>query len=609
MACLNWVTSATVSCIGWATQAIQTCIQWASQTIQSCEQWAQQTSSHCCDWWPCSWLCDIIVTVISWVCVVVAVIVVVFCVVFAIVVIVVCVLFLIIVTIVCAVWALLVYVFCLIWSVISIIFCISKANGGTAFLLTDGSIMMQERASAFGQPVSARRWWKLTPDGSGSYANGSWSRLADSNQDRLYFASAVLADGRVLVCGGEYSDVSGSFSQDFTNTCEIYDPVADSWSTIPAPPSTANPATTWTQIGDSPCALLPDGTFLIASLSTTDVARFDPTTNSWSTLSARAVGSASEESFVLMPDNTIASVSCINPTQTILYNIAADSWANGNVLPNDITGPIPGAVNEIGPGLLRYDGTAFFVGGSQNTAIYTPGARVAWTNGPAIPSPDGGKTQLGTIDGPGAILPNGNILVGAGPISVPGNFNSPASYFEFDGTVFNPTTAPPNNDCAVYLTRLLLLPNGDVFFAREDDSSFYAYHSDDAVPQESFRPVILTCPATFGPGDTIQVSGTQFNGLSQGTAYGDDSQAATNYPLVRLKDASGGVLYCRTSNHSTAGPGGTTVASMGVATGALMVTTNALIPPGLAPGGYNLEVVANGIASEPFAVTVRGKEG
>lgn len=602
-ACLDWVTTATKSCIGWATQAIQTCISWASQTIQSCAQWAQQSSSSCCDWWPCSWACDVIVTIISWVCAVFAIVVTVFCVLFAVIVIVVCVLFMIIVTVACAIWAVLVYIFCIFWSVISIIFCISNANGGTAFLLTDGTVMMQERGNVFGAGASTRRWWKLTPDGSGSYTNGSWSRLADSNQDRLYFASAVLADGRVIVCGGEYSDASGSFSQDDTNTCEIYDPVADSWSTIPAPTSTANPATTWTNVGDSPCTVLPDGTFLIASFNTTDVAKFDPTTNTWSALAARAV-SASEESFVLMPDSTIASASCNQPTKTIVYDIATDSWANDNALPTDVTGQIPGDVNEIGPGLLRYDGTAFFVGGNQNTAIYNPGARVKWTNGPAIPSPDGGKTQLGVLDGPGAILPNGNILVGAGPLSNPGNFNSPDSYFEFDGAVFNPTAAPPNNDCATYLTRLLLLPTGDIMFAREDDASFYAYHSDAAVPQDSFRPVIQTCPASFAPGDTIQVSGTQFNGLSQATAYGDDSQAATNYPLVRLTDANNGVRYCRTFNHNAAGPGGTTIASMGVATGALVVTTNAAIPSDLASGNYNLEVVANGIASQPFAVTV-----
>jgi hypothetical protein len=337
----------------------------------------------------------------------------------------------------------------------------------------------------------------------------------------------------------------------------------------------------------------------MASLGTTDVAKFDPTTNTWSTLTARSVSPAGEETFILMADNTIASVSCNNPTKTIVYNIATDSWSNGNALPVDVTGTIPGAVNEIGPGLLRYDGTAFFVGGNQHTAIYSPTAPIQWTNGPDIPSPDGGKTQLGVIDGPGAILPNGNILVGAGPLSNPGNFNAPDSYFEFDGTVFNATSAPPNNNCATYLTRLLLLPNGDVFFAREDDSSFYAYHSDAAVPQDSFRPVIQTCPTSLVPGDTIQISGTQFNGLSQGTAYGDDSQAATNYPLVRVKDANSGVRYCRTVNHS----------SMGVATGLLVVTTSAAIPSDLAPGDYTLEVVANGIASQPFAVTVSKRRG
>ena len=126
--------------------------------------------------------------------------------------------------------------------------------------------------------------------------------------------------------------------------------------------------------------------------------------------------------------------------------------------------------------------------------------RVHGPTDPVSLRPTAAQTQLGTIDGPGAILPNGNILVGAGPLSNPGNFNPPVSYFEFDGAVFNPTSAPPNNNCATYLTRLLLLPNGDVFFAREDDSSFYAYHSDAAVPQDSFRPVIQTCPASFAPG-------------------------------------------------------------------------------------------------------------
>ncbi|MFL6725198.1 MAG: hypothetical protein ACJ8FS_01635, partial [Sphingomicrobium sp.] len=100
-------------------------------------------------------------------------------------------------------------------------------------------------------------------------------------------------------------------------------------------------------------------------------------------------------------------------------------------------------------------------------------------------------------------------------------------------------------------------------------------------------------------GDSIQISGSQFNGLSQGTGYGDDSQAATNYPLVRLTDANGGVHYCRTAGHT----------SMGVATGALVVTTNVAIPTGLPAGSYGVEVVANGIPSEKLSVTVTKRKG
>jgi len=60
------------------------------------------------------------------------------------------------------------------------------------------------------------------------------------------------------------------------------------------------------------------------------------------------------------------------------------------------------------------------------------------------------------------------------------------------------------------------------------------------------------------------VNGTRFNGLSQGAAYGDDAQSASNYPLVLFtNNASGHKFYARTHDHST----------MGVATGDELVGT------------------------------------
>jgi hypothetical protein len=256
--------------------------------------------------------------------------------------------------------------------------------------------------------------------------------------------------------------------------------------------------------------------------------------------------------------------------------------------------------------LQRYDGTAFFLGANEHTAIYSASANPQWSNGPDLPDQivNGQPFKLGIHDGPGAVMVNGNVLFGAG-VKIADAQSSPSWFFEYDGNTFNRTSDPPNNVTFTYATRLLLLPNGDILFCREDDSSFSAYHSDTATPQDSFRPVIQTCPATLTAATTIQISGMQFNGLSQAVGYGDDCTAATNYPLVRIvNNQSNRVRYCRTYNHTTVDSNGNTVSSMGVATGAAVITTNVDIPGDIDLGESSLYVVANGIPSLPFAVTV-----
>ena len=69
---------------------------------------------------------------------------------------------------------------------------------GTMLLLTDGSVLAQE--------AGAQRWWRLFPDANGDYPTGAWIQAASSHSAPLYFASAVLRDGRVFIAGGEYSN-------------------------------------------------------------------------------------------------------------------------------------------------------------------------------------------------------------------------------------------------------------------------------------------------------------------------------------------------------------------------------------------------------------------
>jgi Kelch motif len=140
-------------------------------------------------------------------------------------------------------------------------------SANAMILLTDGTVMCQELATA--------NWWKLSPDAFGSYVNGTWSSIAVGPNGPTYYASAVLRDGRVFVAGGE--DNFGDNGVDLA-AAEIYDPVANSWTTIPIPSSPSN----WTVIGDAPCCMLPDGTVLLGSINDQRTALYDPVTNTWS---------------------------------------------------------------------------------------------------------------------------------------------------------------------------------------------------------------------------------------------------------------------------------------------------------------------------------------
>lgn len=578
-------------CTQWANQVEQQCAQYADQGHSACAAWSDHGHNQCCTWAPCSWFCNAFYWVANvlcdawyWVANVV------------------CIVFVTIVKVVCVVVSLIVEVFCALWSIITVVFCASSANGGTAFLLTDGSVLMQECVMGYG----TRRWWKLIPDNLGSYFNGTWRRVRDSHVGRKYFASAILADGRLLVCGGEYSDASGANAGDDSNRCEIYDPVADTWTEI-NPPANSD-GSNWGQIGDAACSLLADGTFLMGNAIDRQTAIFNATTNVW-TLTGGKNNRSSEESLVLLPDGTVITANCFGHPASEKFIPANNGWMADRSLPNasDI---VQDASKETGPGVLLPDGRAFYVGATGKTVLYTPpaaaNAQGNWNGGPDLPR--SGNQEQGAEDGPGCLLVTGNVLFGIAQVNANNPYQSPTTFFEFDGANVNRTTDPPGSNHPTYVGRMLLLPTGDVMFAREDDSSFYAY-TGYGSPLDQWRPVINNCPATINAGGTIQISGLRFNGFSQAVGYGDDSTAATNYPLVRIKNRqTGHVRYCRTFGHTTIDAAQNTITSMGIATGASVITTNASVPADLEAGDSDVFVVANGIESLPFRVVVsRGR--
>lgn len=440
-------------------------------------------------------------------------------------------------------------------------------------LLTDGTVMAHN-------PLT-REWYQLKPDAFGSYVNGTWRRLADmpSGYGPLYYSSAVLKDGRVVVIGGEYNMNQGGV---WTNKGAVYDPKSNSWTNLPAPNG-------WGNVGDAQCSVMPDGRFLIAMPFDTRIAILNPTTLTWTSLTgAGKTDRFDEEGWILMPDGTILTGDAINAPAAEKYIPWLDKWVSAGIMPASVEDP---GSQEVGPMVLMPNGTVLAMGATGHNNIYTPGASPldpgTWTAAPDFPV-DGG--QLDIADGPACLLPNGNVLADASP----GVFNTPSRFLEFDGTSWIKVPNVPNSDFnSSYVGNFLVLPNGQVMFT--DFSDDVQIYTPLGGPKDAWRPVITNVPSQVLVGQQTAIFGTQFNGLSQACTYGDDSSNATNYPLVRLTNIhSGHVLYAKTSNHST----------MAVATGNAQVFTYFQVPTTAELGATRIEVVANGIASAPKTISI-----
>ena len=492
-----------------------------------------------------------------------------------------------------------------------------------ALLLTDGTVMVQE---GYNCCDATQNWWRLAPDRSGSYIDGTWSQLASMpiigviQYCPAAYASAVLPDGRVIVEGGEYN--CGALSE--TTLGAIYDPTINyplgQWTKVPPP-------TGWASIGDAPSVVLPSGTFMLGDPGSPHGthlnALLDPITLTWTATGSNQFGYNSEATWTLLPgmyDSPTGSVlivnACTDPTDPTCY--LTDGRSSERYLPPPYgfwTPAGPPGVNlwvcfpcEIGPAVLRPDGTVFAEGASYdptvpaNTAFYHTSPSdpdyATWTAGPVFPC-NGPSDCLAATDALASLLPNGNVLVAASPAE-----GSPTSFYEFTlaadygGGSFVSVPSPPNavND-PTYNTQLLLLPTGQVMFTDGDkDVEIYTPANQNYLP--AWAPQLCNGNCTGGPGFIppyweARISGTGFNGMSQATMFGDDSQMATNYPIVRITFGDE-VIYCRTSGFS----------SMGVATGNLSVSTG-FVCSGLPLYRYGiLQVVANGIPSNPLLVYV-----
>jgi hypothetical protein len=104
------------------------------------------------------------------------------------------------------------------------------------------------------------------------YINGTWTQKASlpAGYSPLYFASAVLPDGRVIINGGEYN----YGAEVWTNQGAIFNPVLDTWTSVTPPPG-------WATIGDAPSTVLANGTYMLGNCCTAGQALFNAATKAW----------------------------------------------------------------------------------------------------------------------------------------------------------------------------------------------------------------------------------------------------------------------------------------------------------------------------------------
>jgi hypothetical protein len=456
-------------------------------------------------------------------------------------------------------------------------------------LLTDGTVMVHR------EPRDCQSWYKLTPDIHGNYVNGTWSQIASlpAGYSPLMFGSAVLADGRVVIEGGQFN----YGKHVWTTQGALYDPLNDQWTPI-------QPPSGWNFIGDATAMVLPNGTLMQTDCCDLPpkAALLDVNTLTWTPTGAGKFDLYRREGLTLLPDEKVLTVDTYvdkydpKGKASEVYDPTTGTWSSaGNTvvqLWNSAAncGGQHKANNEIGAGVLRPNGTVFSAGANTcpgapgHTAIYDAKTGL-WSAGPDFPN------GLDQADGPSAVETNGKVLVMASP----GFRLSPSTFFEWDGHSLTKIPGPRNAPYeSSFPGHLLELPSGQLLFT--DFTADVEVFTPKGTYSPAWRPTVTSVPGMLTRGNSYVVHGTQFNGLSQGAMYNDDFQDATNYPLVRIVNlATKHVFYCRTHDHST----------MAVATGKQPVSTHFDVPANMEMGQSKLYVVANGIPSVGVTVTVR----
>jgi len=433
-------------------------------------------------------------------------------------------------------------------------------------------------------------WLVLTPDSKGNYATGTWSGpySMQSGYAPFFFSSATLLDGKTIVVeGGEYNNGSSSWT-----TLGSQGTVTP-WGAISWAANT--PPTGWATIGDAQAVVLPDGTYFQSNCCNKQTA-YRTGANSW-TAGPNVLAVRNDESgWSTLPDGRVmmtdvqTNSNCGNSTKsTEYYDFNGDKmWHCG---PQTTVQLWQQSDQELGSNVVFYPsanhpkGGTFQYGGNVVATNVLDINSFTWASGPTL-------NNMDQADGPGALEPNGLVLEQVSP----GLFNSGCQFQEFDPVAGTLATTVNNAYCpgdSSYEGHLMIWPTGQIASV-DFGTQIYLYNPKAGVVSGVAPTIIPASNAYLGGSKNNVLYGIQLNGLSENNFYGDDYQAATNFPLIKFTDSNNNVYWGFTHDDSTHSMAPGTVSY-----------THFDINPATPPGTYTMQVVTNGIGSNKVTVKIR----
>ncbi|WP_438007430.1 kelch repeat-containing protein [Sorangium sp. So ce321] len=233
----------------------------------------------------------------------------------------------------------------------------------TPTLLPDGTVLVIDTGSL----RTTSRALRFDP------ATGVWSRVAPLLLRRRTQTATALADGRVLVVGGDRTSDGGG------DRVEIYDPVADTW-TAAAPMSTRRERHTAT--------LLPDGRVLVAgglgadSMVPATTELYSPASDTWTPAASMSRKRAYHKATLLL-DGRVLVIGGDREgpaTTTEIYDPASDTWTPTGEMVEQRS---PAGAALLPDGRVLVTGTVGSTDGALAAEIYDP-ASGTWALAPAL---------------------------------------------------------------------------------------------------------------------------------------------------------------------------------------------------------------------------------